>query len=259
MFRRTGPFLVLFSVAALLLDLSPRSLVAQEASDASAPQPLEILVHQRSPYYERVGSGFGGLVAEPMQAALEASGIAYRWREVPANRQLNLVRAAPAPLCAAGWFKKPDRELFATFSEPVYVDQPLVAVTRSDNRDVLSHTRAEDLFEDRSVRLGVKLGYSYGPVVDAMLKAAGTLTITTSQDNVGMVRMMLGRRFDYLLASYEEAPLLIESVGAAAEDLVEVRLDGLPEGNARYLMCSKATPAPVIEAFNQALKSVLDR
>ena len=78
--------------------------------------------------------------------------------------------------------------------------------------------------------------------------------VTTSQSNDGMIRMLLGRRFDYMFATAEESSSVIEGVGTAAQDLVTVTMSDAPPGNKRYILCSKSVEDAVIDRLDAAIE-----
>ncbi len=223
---------------------------------SAAADPIQILVHERVPYYVISGpTTVGGLVGKPAAVALADSGVDFEWRKTSANAQLNIIKADKDRVCAVGWFKTAKREAFAKFTRPIYQGKPLVVVARSDNARVLGHQTFGDLLGDRDVKMGSKLGYSYGAYIDAKIAALASRVVTTSQNKDGMIRMLLGRRFDYLLATAEESSLVIEGVGSAAQDLVTVTMSDAPPGNKRYILCSKSVEDVVIDKINAAIES----
>jgi polar amino acid transport system substrate-binding protein len=222
----------------------------------AAADPIQIMVHERVPYYVISGpTTVGGLVGKPAAVVLADSGVDYEWRVTSANAQLNIIKANKDRVCAVGWFKNAAREAFAKFTRPIYQGKPLVVVARSDNARVLGHQTFGDLLGDRAIMMGGKLGYSYGSYVDAKIAALAPRAVTTSQNNDGMIRMLLGRRFDYIFATPEESSLIIEGVGSAAQDLITVTMSDAPPGNKRYILCSKSVEDSVIDKLNAAIES----
>jgi polar amino acid transport system substrate-binding protein len=215
---------------------------------------LELLYHERAPYYVVGADGnVGGLAGDPVGHALRSSGLAYRWVSMAANAQLKAIQEATAPVCALGWFKTPAREEFAKFTSPIYRDRPQVLLLRNGDRRVLRHRTVDEIFSDPGLRLGAKLGYSYGAKIDADIERLKPVQVTTSQDMVGMLRMLAGERFDYFLSSAEEAPIIIAGFPEAGGKIVTHELNDMPQGNERYLLCSRNTPDQLIERFNAAI------
>jgi polar amino acid transport system substrate-binding protein len=228
-------------------------------SGLAEPASVDLLYHERAPYYVVGPTGeVGGLVGEPVAKAFRRSSLAYRWVSMAANAQLKTVQEATAPVCAVGWFKTPAREEFAKFTRPVYRDRPQVLLLRNGDRRVLRHLTISELFNDHGLRLGVKLGYSYGVKIDSEIERLKPSQITTSQDMGGMLRMLAGERFDYFLSSAEETPIIIDGIPEAKGKIVIHELQDMPQGSERYLLCSRNTPDTLIERLNAAIGSAAE-
>ena len=229
-------------------------LLLTVSTTAFAAEPLQLLYQDRPPYYVSNADGSkGGLVSGPVEKALKAAGIPFTWVARSGKGQMAAIRRGGAAVCSPGWFRKPEREVFAKFSDPVYRDRPQVVITQADNRGVFEHRTLAALFADKGLRFGVKAGYSYGPFADDLIAAQSPPVVRTTQDVGGMVRMLLGRRFDYILAAPEEFESLADRLGIAGEDIAAIEMTDIPPGNARYLMCSKDVTDEIIGKFNTAL------
>lgn len=217
-------------------------------------ETLRIVYQDRLPYYviDRHGS-IGGLVAGPIAQALKKAGIQAQWEKSPAKRQLETIRSNVGSVCSPGWFKKPEREKFAKFSVPVYQDQPQIIVMRTSDHRKLSHDRFEALLADKTYSIGVKKAYSYGTYIDALIALHVPKTVATSQGLVGIMKMLLGKRFDYFITTPEEYQTTFAKDHRSRSDVVAVEFGDIPPGNFRYLMCSKRVDDKSIEAFNKAI------
>lgn len=224
------------------------------ARSADGVSEIELLVFDRPPYYVvDIGGGLSGIVVDRVRQAFEKAGIGQKWRVVAANRHLKLVQGDGKPLCAVGWFRKPEREAMGKFTRPIYTDRPMVALMRADNGPALAHKALGELLADSTLKLGRKLGFSYGGVVDGLITEKAPPMVTSAQENTGLLRMLLGRRFDYMFIGAEEAEALLERFGVAQDDIAFVTLGGMPEGNDRHLICSRSVPDAVIDAVNAAI------
>ena len=227
------------------------------AAPGFAADAITLLYQDRPPYYITNPDGsIGGVVAGRVARALKSVRIQAAWKVRPGKRQIETIRHNRAAVCSPGWFKKPEREQFAKFSDPIYQDHPQVVVIRANERDQFPHRKLADLFGDRRHSFGAKLGYSFGTFVDRLVKATKPETQKTPQDVTGMVRMLAGRRFDYMLAAEEEFESLQIELGEATDAIAALTMDDIPPGNKRYLMCSKAVPDPLIARFNTGLASL---
>src|SRR5687768_13276837 len=112
-------------------------LMALAAFPAAADEPhVTILFHVRPPYSQQEADGrVTGILVEPVAAALAKAGIGVEWIEMPPARQTEIIKRGKGagPVCGLGWFKRPERERFALFSDPIYQDQPSLLVARKDD------------------------------------------------------------------------------------------------------------------------------
>lgn len=108
-----------------------------------------------------------------------------------------------------------------------------MVVTRADNALRINHGTLEKLLRDPNLTMGVKLGYSYGQYIDALIERLEPVTMRSSQDTGGLVRMLVGRRFDYMLTAPEEFSSMAARLGIAGKDITSVTLSDIPDGNDR--------------------------
>ena len=219
---------------------------------AHAMEPIDVIFTPRPPYYTLSNTGeIGGVVAGPAQEVFSAAGIETRWTMVSFNRQLQMVEESLEPLCAIGWFKTAEREAFAKFTDPVYQDKAMVVVARADNIAMSQYRRLANLMSDTALTLGSKLGFSYGSDVDALIDDLAPSQVMTDQSPLGMMRMLIGRRFDYMVSAPEEAVHLMAEIGEGAKVvLTMLPMEDLTPRNKRYILCSMATSDTLIDALN---------
>lgn len=223
------------------------SLVAFGSAQAA---DIELMVFERSPYYVDQGDGtYGGVVAGPAAAAFEKAGVGFTWVKTPAKRQLKALEDNEKATCAPGWFKKPEREVFAKFTTVLYQDKPMGALVKKGGA-LSGQTSTADLLSNGGLKMGHKKGFAYGGHFDDAIASNSPKKVETTQGVDGLVNMLKGGRFDYMLISSEEA----QPVLAANADLAWLDISDAPEGNKRYILCSKQVPDSVIEQLNAAIK-----
>ncbi len=220
----------------------------------SFAEPLEVVITSRPPYYIVGDNGeVSGIVASPAVKIFKMAGLDIQWVAVSFKRQLQLIEDNKKQTCGIGWFKTPEREKFAKFTEYIYQNKPFIALSRADNDKVTIHQSLRSLMSDQTLKMGKKLGFSYGATVDKLIDELTPVSITTSASNVGMTRMLIGRRFDYMISAPEEADHLIASIGTDSEDIALTTFLDLPPENKRYILCSQRVSDEVIERLNTVI------
>jgi polar amino acid transport system substrate-binding protein len=225
----------------------------------SLADPIDVVITSRPPYYVVDGNGVvSGIVASPAIKAFKMAGLDIQWVFVSFKSQLKMIEDNKKQICGIGWFKTPAREKFAKFTEHIYQDKPFIALSRTDNKAVAAHRSLRLLMSDQSLKMGKKLGFSYGITVDGLFNELAPASITTTQSNVGMVRMLIGQRFDYMISAPEEVAHLIGSISTGSEDITTIKLLDLPPENKRYILCSQSVDDEVIERLNTAILKIID-
>lgn len=222
-------------------------------SSSHAQDKLVIAYNERPPYLKTNPDGsVAGLTATPVANALKAAGIPFVWENNPSNRQLQTIREGGSRYCGIGWFKNPEREKFAKFSKAIYRDKPTVAIAQlgfvARDSDKLA-----DVLRRTDIKVLVKEKYSYGPYIDNLLATLKTPLILTTSENSSMIKMVNVGRADFMFTSEEEAAYFVEQAGYSLKDFHIFRFQDMPEGEKRYLMCSKDVPDELINQFNKAV------
>ncbi len=216
--------------------------------------PITIYFHVRPPYAEPGAPvGVKGLLVSPVIKALNEAGLEAQWIEMPPARQTEEIKRAVEPACGLGWFKRPDREEFAVFTAAIYKDRPPVIVARKNDARFAEPAALQRTFSDPNLKLLVKTGYSYGKVVDGWLKQYHPATAESAGTNETMLNMIANGRDDYMIMAPEEADYLLERDAPLGAVLLAINLSDAPEGEQRYLMCSKSVPADAIARLNAKL------
>jgi len=80
----------------------------------------------------------------------------------------------------------------------------------------------------------------------------------TTSDNRGMLQMIELQRADYCFMSEEEAYDLLRYTGFRLSDYKLVHFSDVPEGNLRYIICSKKVPETTIARIDDAIRAMID-
>lgn len=231
----------------LALALSVACVRAQPA------MPLQMHYQERPPYSATGTSGEPvGLLIEPLKRALQRAGIAHAWVRTPSQRQLVLVQQGQGPDCGIGWFRNAERETRGRFSATLYQDRPFMALVKTDAAAPPYPGLGQRLSSD-ALPLLAKEGYSYGPLIDDLIRLHPQHVVRTTAESAQMARMIEAGRAGWMIMAPEEADALFASIGDAARALRLVPLPGVPPGQTRHLYCNRSVPADVIERLDRAL------
>lgn len=218
-----------------------------------AAEPIKLFYNDRPPYLVPAPDGSAsGLTGTPSGQAFITAGVPFVWAKMPTNRQLLSFKKGEAAECGIGWFRNPERELFAKFTKAIYRDKPTVALARN-GFTVKPGTRLEDVMASKSTHILAKDNYSYGAYIDGLIARLKPKVIHTTSENSLMVEMIRMGRADFMFVAEEEASFLVEEAGASAKDFHLIRFPDMPDGERRHIMCSKHVPDEVIQRLNKAI------
>ena len=237
-----------FVLIFLFLLLAPLSVLGDEI--------IQVYFEERIPYAVSEDDGsVVGLTATPTTTAFRDAGIQFLWKKMPFKRQLQTIKYNKKKACGIGWFKKPEREEFAIFSEPIYQDMPSITLSKQGNALVAKHENAESLLKDKSLKLLIKDGFSYGRYIDLLIeKHNPDRVVAVGSSNLQMLQMILSGRADYLFVSEEEAEDIITSAGYSLQDFQRQRYTDMPPGNKRYIACSQRVTDEIVGRLNNVIK-----
>ena len=221
----------------------------------SAEDIIQVYYEERTPYAVTGPQGdVSGLTATPTEKAFQQAGINFQWKKMPFKRQLQTIKYNKKIACGIGWFKKPEREEFALFTTVIYQDRPSITISNQGNEIVAKHDDVAGLLNDKSLKLLVKDGFSYGSYVDAMIdRYAPERVVAVGSNNVQMLQMILSGRADYFFVSEEEAEEIITTAGQQLDQFQRQYYSDMPAGNKRYIACSQQVTKENVDMLNQVL------
>ncbi|MBF0260044.1 MAG: transporter substrate-binding domain-containing protein, partial [Desulfamplus sp.] len=209
---------------------------------------------ERPPYYVTGTFDVYGLCADPAKEVFRQAKIPFKWEKTPAKRQLEILKTNRSRDCLLGWFKNPEREIFAKYSLPIYQDKPTIVLSMAANpKKFVCYRPIAELLSNRNVTLLVKSSYSYGQFIDNMITALNPQRVVTTSENIGMLKMIVLGHADYFFISEEEATELTVTSGLPKKDFNFIKFSDMPQGNRRYLMFSRNIEDEVIDKINSAI------
>jgi polar amino acid transport system substrate-binding protein len=234
----------------------PMAMLAILAGQALANDKITLHFNERPPYLKPEADGSAsGLTATPAGNAFKKSGVPMQWAKTPTNRQLHLLKSNAGKDCAIGWFKNAKREAFAKFTKPLYRDQPLIVLAPSGFNPP-ANAKLEDLLSDKKTRVLVKDQFSYGPFIDALMAKYNPPKTAAAVESHRMVQMLKAGRADIMFSSPEEADYFIQQSGLAGNEVKKISFPDVPQGDLRYIMCSKQVPDEIIAKLNAHIDDV---
>lgn len=175
------------------------------------------------------------------------------------QRALEEIRANKGPVCSIGWFKTPERQAFAVYSVPIARESASLVVVRTVQRNSLvSKASLADLLADKQVRIGVVAGFSYGTELDQLLQPLQP-RIDAAPDTATNLRKLAGWRVDAVLADAKDFEYYLQEAKIRPEDVMALSFPDMPQGELRYLMCSKKTSPAQLQKINTAMRPLLER
>ncbi|MGM9513554.1 substrate-binding periplasmic protein [Roseateles sp. DB2] len=226
----------------------------------SAAQPdertLTLLYRDKPPYSYTEDRQPKGLLIEQSRAVLAAAGITAQMEEAPLKRIQLELQANERPLCSPGWYKLPERELYARFSLPMSQDLPHVVLAGPRAAAAVhAHRSLASLLADSTLRMAVVDGISYGSELDALIRQQTPAPLRATVTPVQLTRMLGAGRADYMFMDREDY-LWLSRQGEVSKKLGAINFPDLPAGLQRHMMCSKKTPEAMMQAIDAAIRAL---
>jgi polar amino acid transport system substrate-binding protein len=224
-----------------------------QAADAS----VTVQYRDKPPYsYTRSGKPVGFLMERTIEIFRQASVTAV-YEEVPVKRITRDIQNDGAPICSPGWYKLPERELYALFSLPIHEDKPHLVLVGVQSLDKIRLARnLREIFANPDLKLGKVSGTSYGAELDAMISNTAQTAMDSTVTPLAMAKMIKFKRADYMLIDEEDYSFLNQQGEVDAADVRPVRFTDMPPGLKRYIMCSKSVGADTMARINAAIKTM---
>ena len=229
---------------------------AQMPVPSAAGEPVIILHYGDKPPYLMTQSEnqVTGLTGTPIANAFVRSGIPFHWVATPNSRSAEILKESSGPDCIAGLYKTPERQEWANFTVPVFIDGRYVLIA-NQSFTVEPGATLSAILSRKDIRLYVKQDNSYGAYVDGLVKKLNPRRSSTTQATPAMLAFIREGRADFMFATEEEADFYMDKDGSeSAQGLKVIRLPDTPPGEGRYILCAKSVPVSVITRLNQAIE-----
>ena len=251
---RDGTGALLMGMGRIFAAILPLAFAVLGGQTVQAGQ-LVIGFIERPAYSWQQDGQAAGLFVDIARGVLTRAGIDHQFQALPPKRMLKSVEEGREEICVLGNFKTPEREAYAVFTKQIYQNKPIgILISRDRIEAFAPYKTLADLTGSSTLRLGYIDGFSYGSAVDAFVARMTGTKISRGTTQTGMVSMLASGRFDYMFADQEEYEALAGAAKISPESVRLLTFPDVPEGNRRYLMCSKAVPRQTIDRINAAIQ-----
>lgn len=224
------------------------------SSSARAEQLTVAFVDRAGYSFDENGTAKGFMIDIARKIASRA-GLEFSFQALPQGRAIKALKDKTPDFCLLGLFKNPEREEFATFTKPIYKNKPIgVLVSSAQKAKFAKYSTLADLLSAQDLNLGMVTGFSYGKTIDDMVAKMAGKKENANVTPALLVSMLAAGHIDYMFADAEEYQALAEAAKVDVKTVELLSFKDIPEGNQRYLLCSKAVPAAIIDRLNAAIE-----
>jgi len=226
-------------------------------AEAQEQQAISLHYFDRPPLIVVDAKGHvGGLLAEPIEKVVELSQVPVQWVKTPFSKSSQIIKANSGQDCTFGWYKTAERESFARFSLPYFLDKPPAGLVRADFAQQ-GWSNAGELLSRPDIKLTLRENIAYGDYIDRLIAKlpAGQVRILNT-DSSAIAKMIHGRQTDLTIVPMEEVGQVIAGAGLTPADFRVLFFADVPKQDFRYIACSKQVPLQVMQRFDKAIKEL---
>ena len=176
-------------------------------------ETITVAWRDKAPYHYRENGQERGFLLLRAKHIFALAKVPARFVERPSKRIWLDFQNGKANYCSIGWYRLPEREQIAQFSQPFHVDPPhMLLVNASALALIQTHKTLTSLLADPSVTLGLVDGVSYGADLDAQIAHSANQIKRMTISPASMVHMLAANRFHYMLVDQADWQHLREQV-----------------------------------------------
>ena len=245
-FGRLGLILILVAIS-----------VVTDSAWSNAEEPIEIMYFHRPPYY--VQQEYGppqGIVLNLAREIFTKAGVEHRFVPMPSKRILDTIERG-GNYCSIGWLRSSNREKYAVYSKPIYLDKPLVLMMSQDKAGMFPRELPLETALKSGLSLGVISGFYYGDWADSHIKRIKPNLETINAGQKNLLTMVAMGRCDMMLIGLEEAEWVMKNYTSLAVRLAIKKLTDAPAGNLRHIIYSRQVDPKLISAIDRVIERML--
>ncbi|MHA4870902.1 substrate-binding periplasmic protein [Duganella sp. PWIR1] len=246
--------------------MTPRTLLAGLCAGAAllggdaaigaqpqTPPQLTVAWRDKPPYHYMENSIPKGFLLAPARTVFDSAGLSVRFVNEPQKRIWANFQHGADNYCSISWYRLPEREAVAQYSQPFHEDLPHTILIAADMVErVKTHTSLASLLADPELTLGVIEGVSYGPVLDPMIRASKNKIMSRTVETTQMMRMLGVGRASYMFVDREDWDYFRQQ-NQPGQSIVRHDLADMPPGVRRHIVCSRDVPQETMNKINQAI------
>lgn len=184
---------------ALVADRDPYSVFAGQSS-----QSLLFLVADNPPYLRLAFGELHGRLGARLNTIFHALPTPVHYEAVPVRRALRTLLQNEEYACSIGLHKAEGEDL-VQFTQELYPSKPLVLMTTAEKADkFLGYESFIDVFVSGDFVMSRSVSISYGPELDALVRAYPTKSIMATGGLEEQLNLVERDRSDYVLVTKEE-------------------------------------------------------
>ena len=222
------------------------------ANDAT----LEIGFNNKPPFFFWENHQPKGILVEMARKALDRSGVAYRFEEIPALRNMAYLKLSKPNFAVLGLNKTPAREEFVVFSEPIFRGSTAELLIRAGESNRYNAYKSIDaLIDSGKFTFGGKEGNAYP--IDSQLKRLAKNDLRFQVETPMLAKLLVAKRFDFTVIFPEELEYALQASKVEPSAIEVFHYPDIPQSKRRYLLFTKSTNPEVIGKINKAISEVI--
>lgn len=225
-------------------------------SPALAGAEALTMVFRDKPPYSYVENGVQrGFLLDRTRRILDLAGVEAQFADLPPRRIFLEIKNNTQPICSFGWYKIPEREAYAKFSQPIHQDRPHVVLAGPRSADrVAQHRSLKSLLAASELTLAVVDGVSYGPEIDAMIRSFPGTVDRSLISPLQVAQKVALSRADFMFIDQEDYDYLMATdAGFRKDGLARIEYPDLPPGLKRHILCSRQVSDATMAKIDHAI------
>ena len=221
----------------------------------ASAQNMTMAFRDKPPYSYVDNGAPRGFLLERTQRILDLAGVKAKFVDLPPKRIFLEIQNNTQAICSFGWYKIPEREKYAKFSQAIHQDRPHVVLAGPRSADEVKKLRSlKALLAASGLTLAVVDGVSYGPDIDGLIaKFPGTVDRSLVSP-IQVAKKVALKRADFMFIDQEDYDYLL-ATNPEFKDAGLVRIDypDLPLGLKRYILCSPQVSDETMAKVDRAI------